>query len=104
MTRYYSTSTKEELSLKKGGRIYPSEKATYKKVLMYRWYDRQLGKWTEWEDIQEPKLSTKYGKTPTDWKRSCKTWLSVGGLYQYKIVQRTDETIWEDGIEDEPEM
>lgn len=40
-------------------------------------------------------LCEKYGTTPEEWKAACKTWIEVGGHYEYRIGTRTDVVEWE---------
>lgn len=39
-------------------------------------------------------LESKYGSTPEEWKESCKNWIEIGGLYEYRIGKRTDVVEW----------
>ena len=69
-------------------------------ALLQRWYDRTLQRWDRWAEITGEELRTKYGITPDEWKQNCQAWIDIGGTYQYKIVRRTDATVWTCSYED----
>lgn len=68
-------------------------------VLLQRWYDRQLDKWTDWEEIPKRKLLEKYGSTIEEWKNSCENWIEIGGTYEYRIIERVSTDIWSTSFE-----
>lgn len=64
-------------------------------ILEMRWFDRQRETWMDWEIVSPADLCAKYGTTPAEWKKSCKLWIEIGGLYEYRISKRTDVIEWE---------
>lgn len=68
--------------------------------LLMRWWDKQWKTWTEWEEVSGFKLREKYGANPEEWKESCKTWIEVGGHYEYRIVTRSETVDWEISFSD----
>lgn len=64
------------------------------KHLYCRWYDKRWEKWSHWAEQEGRELLSKYGETEEEWKESCKSWIEMGGTYEFKIVERTEEPIW----------
>lgn len=75
--------------------VEPPKVSVSRPYLEKRWYDSQWKKWTDWEEIEGRQLRDKYGTTPEEWKESCKSWIEIGGTYEYRIGVRTDEVVWE---------
>ena len=63
--------------------------------LIVRWYDSQRKEWTDWEEITGRELTSKYGDTPEQWKEACKSWIEIGGFYDYRIGTETKVIEWE---------
>lgn len=63
-------------------------------VLQQRYDSRQTG-WTKWEDIDGYRLKDKYGTTVEEWMSACRSWIAMGGRYQYRLIRRTDTVEWE---------
>jgi hypothetical protein len=64
-------------------------------VLQQRWYDTARGCWDEWHDVEKHKLRSHFGESPANWKVSCTEWVKMGGLYHFRIVERTDRLTWQ---------
>lgn len=58
--------------------------------LYVRYHDKQWNMWREWEEVSSYRLLNKYGETKEDWIESCKSWIKIGGRYEYKIVRRIE--------------
>jgi len=71
---------------------------------MLRHYDAEKKEYTEWEELTKFRLWEYYGRTPKEWKASCKAWMKpagtheyrgeIGGHYEYKIITRTEVVEW----------
>jgi hypothetical protein len=65
------------------------------KHLLVRWYDKQWGRWDDWREVPFSEQREKYGVVEEEWKQACKTYIEIGGRYEYRIVERTEKTEWE---------
>ena len=64
-------------------------------ILQRQYRERQCEIWSDWQDVDEYNLQRCFGKTVKDWKRNCKSWIDMGGLYRFRIIKRTDNCVWE---------
>lgn len=74
---------------------------TTQTIFQRRWYDSQWEKWDDWVDV-EGRVLDKYGETPEEWIVTAMEYLDMGATYEYRIIERTDETLWEMSFKDKP--